>query len=148
MSILKKIRELTLIEWQVLLSSLILLPYCALSLRLKGFKKTREAFFPGNMQHTDLPPIEQLALARRISRAVDLAALYSFYRANCLKRSLVLCRQLHKHAIECDLKLGADLADQQFSAHAWVTHRGVILNDSRTVINGFSEFKSNSDHGA
>ena len=82
--------------------------------------------------------------ARQIARAVDLAARYGPYRANCLKRSLVLGYFLTKNDITCDLILGAEITDQGTAAHAWVEYFGVVLNDRQDVGQRFNAFLETS----
>jgi len=85
-------------------------------------------------------------MARRAARAVNIAARYGPYRANCLKRSLVLDRWLHRQGIESQLKLGAGLVEGDLSAHAWVEHGGVVLNDHKDVGKRFNVFPTNADY--
>jgi hypothetical protein len=137
-----KIRALSRLEWLVFFQSLLLLPWCALRLRADGFRSfyatTRNVSLPP--QHVSSP--EHLAVARSVARGVSLAARYGPYRANCLKRSLVLVDLLRERGIECELKMGTELVDQELAAHAWVEHAGVVLNDHRHVGRRFSVFVS------
>ena len=84
----QKFSALGWLEWRVILASLAWLPWCALALRLQGFQRTRDTFLSRcALAQAGTPEGEQLALAQRIARAVNLAARYGPYRANCLKRS-------------------------------------------------------------
>lgn len=91
--------------------------------------------------------MEKLALAQRIARAVNIAARFGFYRANCLKRSLVLCRQLRRYGLQHELVLGATLDNGDFSAHAWVEHAGQAINDEPDVGNRFDALRQRADSG-
>ena len=130
----QKLRTLGWLDWQVILFSLVALPWCAVSLRLRGFQKTRAAFYASELAAGEYAAtLDQLDRARRVARAVDLAALYGPYRANCLKRSLVLCRQLHKRKLPGQLRLGASRPGGEFSAHAWVEVGGNVINDQPEI---------------
>ena len=110
-----------------------MLPVCAVSLKLKGYNRTRRQFQSGRKRPSSLPRTRQLQIAKRAARAVNIASNHGFYRANCLKRSLVLNRWLLKRGIEAEIKLGVDLFEGDLAAHAWVEHQGTILNDHRNI---------------
>ena len=135
---LQKLRSLTCLEWRLIVSSLIMLPVCAVRLRVQGFGKTRAAFIEKSFPASSLSAAEQMQVARKAARAVDIAARFGPYRANCLKRSLVLTRCLHRMGIENQLRLGADLVENELAAHAWVEHVGVVINDYKRVTKQFS----------
>lgn len=144
----QKIRNLGWLEWRVILSSLAWLPWCALSLHRHGFQRTRDVFLHhGTPAQTNLRGAGQLALAQRIARAVDIAALFGPYRANCLKRSLILCRQLRRHGLQHELILGAALDNGDFFAHAWVEHAGQPINDGPDVGKRFGAFRQRANSG-
>jgi len=138
---LGKVLSLTWLEWRIIACSLVLLPFCACSLRVRGFLPTLKAMVPVRPVDFHPSPQQQLALARRIARAVGIAARYGPYRATCLKKSLVLARLLQRRGIEHELKLGADFVDGDFSAHAWVEHRGIPINDDPDVGKRFASFR-------
>ncbi|WP_354694184.1 lasso peptide biosynthesis B2 protein [Elongatibacter sediminis] len=121
------LRTLGWLDWLIFFQALWMLPWCALSLRYRSFQALYEQARSGMPTASPLTEDQQLALAHRVSEGVDRAAARGPYRANCLKRSLVLCRLLHKRGIPCEVKLGADLAASGFSAHAWVECSGTII---------------------
>jgi len=143
--LVRKIRSLSWLEWRIVLSSLVMLPYCAACLRLQGFRRTQSHFLGAHVSASTLTEQEQLDLARRAARATSIAARFGLFRANCLCRSLVLGRWLHRRGIESQLKLGVDLAEGDLSAHAWVEHCGVVVNDHRHIGKRFTAFVPTSD---
>jgi len=144
----QKFSALGWLEWRVILASLAWLPWCALALRLQGFQRTRDTFLSRcALAQAGTPEGEQLALAQRIARAVNLAARYGPYRANCLKRSLVLCRQLGRHGLQHELMLGAAIDNGDFFAHAWVEHAGNVINDAPDIGERFGTFRPRADCG-
>jgi hypothetical protein len=148
MTRLEKIKNLSWLEWRVIMAASLMLPLCALYLRLWGLNRTQEILCSNPVGLSDLPPERELAKALQIARAVDLTAIYGLYRANCLKRSLVLCRFLRGRGISCDLRIGADLSHGELSAHAWVEHAGVVLNDSDDVAQRFASLEPGQERKA
>ena len=79
------------------------------------------------------PPADEVGVAYLSARMVSVAAGRSPVAANCLPRSLVLAAVLRAQGVEGVLRQGFRKAADQFSAHAWVEHRGVPLNDTDDV---------------
>jgi len=144
---LKKLSTISWLEWRIILYSLVMLPLCALSLRRNGFVRTRDKLLTGRFSASQLPREEQLAVAQRIARGVAIAANHGIYRANCLKRALILAKLLHLRGIEHELKLGAKCSDDDFSAHAWVEFDGVVLNDDPEVREKFAVLEPGAKQG-
>ena len=98
--------------------------------------------------HINKNSLEQSELAaigygKKLSRMIDVAARYGPYRAKCLCRSLVLIRLLRRRNLAGDLTLGAQLKDEKFGAHAWVSLYGQVVNDRSDVASTFSQFEGN-----
>ena len=148
MTLLEKVKKLSWFEWRVILAATFMLPVCSLYLRFLGLVRTQERLCSSPVRPSGLSAEDELATALQIARAVDLAALYGLYRANCLKRSLVLCWFLRRRGINFDLRIGADLADGALHAHAWVEHAGVLLNDSVDVAERFAALKPGDERKA
>jgi hypothetical protein len=66
-------------------------------------------------------------------RALGRARRYGFFRGNCLSQSLALWWRLRRRGIATDLRLGATMAGGVLAAHAWVEHKGRVLNDTQDV---------------
>lgn len=47
---------------------------------------------------------------------------------------------LRRRRVSADLRLGAQLRDGGFAAHAWVEHDGTVLNDRPDVGGRFASF--------
>jgi hypothetical protein len=77
---------------------------------------------------------------------VDVAANHGFYRANCLKRALVLGWFMRRRGIPCEIRIGTRketglLGEESgFSAHAWVESDGVVVNDHDGIGEHFAPF--------
>ena len=83
-------------------------------------------------KHHELTPSQQDTIAS-IRRMVTLAARYHVINANCLPRSLALKWLLEKQGIESELNMGLNMDNREFHGHAWLTHGGIVLNDSADV---------------
>ena len=129
---LRQLTALSLLQWWIILVALFTLPMIALSLKLSGFKQTKNRmsrFIPTSMDNISARE-QDLSRAKLISRAVAIAGNHGIYHANCLKQSLLLWWLLARHGIPTELKLGTQkLPQETFSAHAWVEYNGKALDD-------------------
>jgi len=131
MSLFGQLKALSIQEWKTLLASLWLLPFTAVLLKLRGVQKTRQllgrlgSFLPG----TKVTGYGALEEARCIARMVSIVAGRGIYRADCLKKSIVIELLLKRRGIECELKFGTRVGQGFFGAHAWVEARGEALAD-------------------
>lgn len=134
------LRGLTHEERRLLFGSVFALPLIALSIRLFGLKRTRSFMRRGSRDKTREPSPDDLDLARRLARMVDLAAQHGPWPANCLQRSLVLWRHLGRRALPAELRIGVRSARAGVEAHAWVELWGVVLNDREDIDRHFTPF--------
>ena len=139
---LTKLKALSAKEWQVLLSSTVLLPLIALALRLKGFKWTRSFLQKRIPESKNSPAKSQNSLktAQSVARMVSVAANNGPYRANCLKRSLATWWLLQRRGIAAELNIGVNKDEAEFNAHAWVEYMGNTLVEADDVTERFSTF--------
>ena len=147
MRALNQLKALSVGEWQVLLTSFLLLPSIALALRFKGFKWTREMLqkrIPKTAGHPPdgetSNPQNTLPTAQSVARMVSAAANHGLYRANCLKRSLATWWLLQRRGIRAELNIGVNKDDGDFSAHAWVSYMGNTLVEAGDVTERYSAF--------
>ena len=144
---LTKLKTLSADEWQVLLSSVLLLPSIALALRLQGFKWTQaflEKRAPEAKNTSNNSPSysseQLLQTAQSVARMVSAAANHGPYRANCLKRSLATWWLLKRRGIETVLNIGVNRDEGDFNAHAWVEYMGNTLVEADDVTERYSTF--------
>ena len=145
---MQQLKALSLEEWRLLLSAMILLPLVALSLRLRGFKKTQNSMqrFISEKSNLADPDEAEIGEARIITRMVAVAAGYGAYRANCLKQSLVLWLLLARRGIKSEIIFGVKKeAVESINTHAWVECNGVNLSDSETVQQEFARFTQRTE---
>ena len=112
-----------------------LLPLTVVSLRLRGFKKTREGLQVLLSRNDSVAPgQEHVAPAvQRTCHMMRAATRYGIVRATCLEQSLVLWHLLQKQGIPAALRIGVRRSAEKFEAHAWVEYQGEALNQVELV---------------
>lgn len=107
----------------------VLLPLISLSLRLRGFGKTRASLqrFLAAASTTKNPSSQDLPSL--VARMVRAAEHNGFGHPTCLAESLALWWLLGREGIVSDLRVGVRNDGQKFEAHAWVECEGVVLNE-------------------
>ena len=75
-----------------------------------------------------------------LGRAVNIAARLTPFPATCLTRSLLLVWLLRRHGMTCELRIGVQLREGVFRAHAWVERDGMPVNDRADVAADFAPF--------
>jgi Transglutaminase-like superfamily len=132
------------LSWQersLLVQALVLLPLVALSIHLLGMERTQYGLAKL------CPPVDSLSSeplylqAETTAKMVAIAAHYSQYWANCLKRSLVLWYLLRRQGIISELRIGVQQGVGEFQAHAWVEYQNTVLNDVQNVRQLFVMFE-------
>jgi hypothetical protein len=123
--------SLSLTDWLLLGRAWLLLLWVDLLLRWRPFDHARAWATPGPLPSPP-PPQEDgrttnRAEIRRIVRLLDSAARYHLYPMRCLRRALVLQRLLWQRGVASDLRLGVNLEDGRFTAHAWLEQNGIPL---------------------
>jgi hypothetical protein len=88
-----------------------------------------------------------LDTARRVSWVTEVAAERGPWPANCLQRSLVLWWLLRLRGIDSELRIGVRRSPGARSGgtatlefHAWIEHRGVVLNEVPDIRRRFATF--------
>lgn len=145
---IQQLKALSLEEWRMLLYAMILLPLVALSLRMKGFKRTQYSMRRFVLQEANLPePGEaEIGTARIIARMVAVAAGHGVYRANCLKQALVLWWMLARRGIKSEIVFGVQKdAVEDFNAHAWVECKDINVSDSEEIQQRFAIFQKSNN---
>jgi len=122
----------------------LLLPLVAVSLRLRGFTKTKMGLQSRLSASAALElKAEQAAEAvQRTCRMVRAAMRYGTIHATCLEASLVLWYLLKKQGVAVDLRIGVRKLNDKFEAHAWVEYQGAALNQAEDRHRHFAAFDS------
>ncbi len=108
------------------LSAMMALAFIKVSLALAGFERTWRWMRGHAVRRPPCEPIDD-ARVREVEYAVALAAALYPGRAACLERSLLLAWYLRRAGVAVQLRMGVQM--YPFLAHAWVEHRGVVIND-------------------
>lgn len=82
-------------------------------------------------------PLKEVA---GLGRAVNIAARRTPLPATCLTRSLLLVWLLRRQGVDSALRIGVQLREGGFRAHAWVEQGGVPVNDRADVAADFAPF--------
>ena len=94
----------------------------------------------------------QAGKAKEIAFALAVAIKFGPWRPWCLTRSLALAWLLKRRGIPFVIRIGVRRGTTMgperdsvgFSAHAWVEHDGIVLNDRQDVSLQFSAFDTGS----
>ncbi len=123
----------------------VLLPQIAVSLRIRGFKKTKDALQKKLLRSHPLQPLENERAVEAVEwtcRMVRAAAHHGLLRPTCLVESLALWYLLQKQGISCNLRIGVRKASKKFEAHAWVEYAGTALNQTEEHHQHYAAFDS------
>jgi hypothetical protein len=145
---IEQLLALSLYEWCLMLSAMLVLPIIGLLLRVIGFKRTQALLNRLTAAEKDpaVPAAAELEKAHVVARMVAIAARYGPYRAGCLRQSLLIQWILALQGISSDIRFGVEKERAaSFSAHAWVACRGVNICDSETSQRQFLVFAENSE---
>ena len=140
----QRYRELDRATRNLFWRTLRLLLLISVSLRLRGFNKTRDAL----QQRLPVEPAENAPagpsaeIVQRTCRMVTAAAHYVALRPTCLEQSLALWYLLRKQNIAASLRIGVRKSADKFEAHAWVEHQGTALNSSEGLHRHYAAFAS------
>ena len=135
----RKLRRLAWGDRWLLVQAAVLLVY--VRLRLPSID-----FLPDDQRPPREPscraPESEAATAERIATMVGIAANHGPVTVACLHRSITVWWMLRRRRIPCALRIGAANAGGPFTAHAWVEHAGVPLNESINPGDAYSAFPS------
>jgi len=121
-----------------------LLPLIALSLRFRGFKKTKEALqkrLPLNFAQ-GISQERAKETVQKTCRMVRAGAHHGIVRPTCLVESLALWYLLQKQGIPACLRIGVRKLSEKFEAHAWVEYEDAALNQPDEVHQHYAAFDS------
>jgi Transglutaminase-like superfamily len=122
----------------------LLLPLLALSLRVRGFRRTTDALerrlhFRQSQPSRNKPATETVERTTRMLRA---ALRYGLVRSTCLAQSLALWYLLRTQGVSAELRIGVRKVAKKFEAHAWVVFEGSALNQPEEQHRHYAAFDS------
>jgi len=121
-----------------------LLPLVGVSLRVRGFQKTKENLakkLPTGQVDPD-SKTGNVEAVQMTCRMVKAGAHYGFGHPTCLAQSLVLWYLLQKQNIPTRFRIGVKKLTSKFEAHAWLEHEGVALNQTAEPHHHYAAFES------
>jgi len=113
------------------LRAVLLLPFLAVSLRLRGFQATKRWLqkFPSHLK--DSPAAPDCEIIVKLTVRMILAAERFFpIHSSCLERSMALWWLLGRQGIASQLRIGVRKDGEKFAAHAWVEREGIAIGES------------------
>ena len=140
----KQIKRISALERPargLFLAASALLPLISISLRWRGFRKTK-----ASLEHFLSVPYGSQNPARTGPRRFDRAdgreprGAIGIGQPNCLEVSLVLWWLLARQGIASDLRVGVRKEGERFEAHAWVECGGAALNEPETRHQHYAAF--------
>ena len=134
----------------MILRSPWLLLLISLRLHRHGYQKTLD--YVNSLSASVVPLGLQTEIAKETAFALAVAIRIGPWRPQCLTRSLALAWLLKRRGIPFVLRIGIPRGTTvgregepvSFSAHAWVEHDGIVLNDRQDVALQFSAFETGS----
>ena len=125
---------------RLFLRSSLLLPLISISLRWRGFRKTK-----ASLQHSLSIPYgshnaDAQSRAAFTAQMVRAAADHGIGDPSCLEKSLALWWLLASQGIASDLRVGIRKDGEQFEAHAWVESGGQTLDDPELQHHHYATF--------
>jgi hypothetical protein len=119
-------------------------------LRRNGYQKTLSHI--NHLSGPVVPPETQVEIARETAFALAIAIRVGPWKPRCLLRSLTLVWILKRRGIPSVIRIGVphgatpgqESDTVGFSAHAWVEHAGIVLNDRQDVATQLSAFDTRS----
>ena len=139
----RRYRELDTEARKLFWRAATLLPGVAVSLRVRGFRRTKEAL----RRKLARQPVNgsgqgvRLEALQKTCRMVKAGAHYSLGHPTCLEQSLVLWYLLQSQSIPARFRIGVRKVAGKFEAHAWVEHEGTPLNHGEEVHQHYAAFE-------
>jgi len=126
---LRRFRALERTAQTLILRAQLALPLVALSLKCRGFDKTRaslqEMFSRANSELSS----DAKKRTRLIAHAVSSADRHGLAHFSCLTKSLTLWWLLGRQGISSHLRIGVRKENNRLEAHAWVERDGIAVNE-------------------
>ena len=137
---IRRFRALERPARKLFLRASVVLPLISISLRWRGFRKTKaslEHFL--SLPYRSQNP-EAQARAALTAQMVRAAARHGIGDPACLQVSLALWWLLARQGIASDLRVGIRKDEEKFEAHAWVECGGATLNDPEVKHHHYDAF--------
>jgi hypothetical protein len=122
---------------RIVVAAVLLLPLFGLALRVLGLGRMQGLL---TARRSMARAIVGLPEIQSIGKLVNTAAHQSPFPATCLTRSFLLAWLLARRGIPSQLRIGVQLTQGAFAAHAWVECQGIPVNDKPDIASQFHAF--------
>ena len=109
----------------------LMIPVTQILIRLLGIQLTIRLICNPDKFMSDINK-DNLVGAKHLLRPLKVGVQQTFWKGNCLSRSIALHCLLQKNGISSALCIGVR-NKPRFKAHAWVEHKGIPLNADAKV---------------
>jgi hypothetical protein len=109
------------------------------ALRAVGLQRLMGQVQPAHPLETEhIASVEEIRRAQHYADVIEATSRHHVVRSQCLQRSLVLHRWLHRESIPSELRIGVRKDNGELKAHAWVELGGQVVNDRLPAVRAFS----------
>lgn len=136
---LGRLRALPPAERRTFIAAVLLMPVAWLGLKFFGLARMQKLLA---VKPSSTLAIVRLPEVQALGSLVNMAARRSPFPTTCLTRSMLLGWMLARRGVSSELRIGVQLDQGVFAAHAWVEWQGVPVNDQPDVATRFHAFES------
>ena len=129
-----KLKDLSFVEWFLLISAAVVLPVVAGLLKQLGFRETEKLlvrFSPGRSSQD----VKEHSVDRA-ARMVSIAARP--FKAKCLEQAITLWWMLGLMGIDSTIRLGVQKSAATLDAHAWVLYQDRIVMGQLALLDDYT----------
>lgn len=118
------------------------------SICLKAFSLKNTIKILDKLVHTKSiknTPENPVIFLKRFVPLINHLSKYTFLRCMCLETSLIIRYFAKRNNIECELKLGTNITDKKFIAHAWIEVDGNVVSELEDQRDKYVQFNNSID---
>ncbi len=124
-----------------LLTAMTAALFVRFSIRLRGYRRTRELLARWRAGSAQPPEAEEQARIVAVDSWAIRTTGEQFQGATCLVRSLALWWLLARRGIDSEIRFGVQKVDTELEAHAWLEWQGRPLTDSDDPRDAYSSLQ-------
>lgn len=137
---LRRLNELSLGEWLILLQLAAVSLIVAITLRLVSLPRLIDLTSRGaeNRWVSRLPVFHHQSEISRLTNLTDIAAWITHSQGRCLMRSILLFWLLRARGEHAELLIGVSKETSDLESHAWIESQGRIMFDRPDMVGRFA----------
>lgn len=110
-------------------------------LKIIGFSRTKYILSGlAKLKPTKTAPKDPILFLKRFVPLINHLSKYTFLRCMCLETSLIIRYFANRNNIPCEFKIGGDMSDGKFKAHAWVEVNNIVVSELEDQRNKYIKF--------